>query len=217
MHFDDIFKIMRKTIVTVLLAAFAVAAMAMPKEQAIRQVAEANSSLSTLESDFEQERTIKMMNRTVESAGRLYFDRAGRLNMTYSTPKGDLKLINGNRFIVRSGGKTNSFDTEKNVGMRLLRNALLNSFRGDVKTIAEENAVQLEYEETGGCHVFTVMSGNKRQQYNGFIIRYDTKTMRLVSLTITEANGNSTDYTLTGEAMVNAAIDGTVFDVSRIK
>ena len=189
----------------------------MPKEQAIRQVAEANSSLSTLESDFEQERTIKMMNRTVESAGRLYFDRAGRLNMTYSTPKGDLKLINGNRFIVRSGGKTNSFDTEKNVGMRLLRNALLNSFRGDVKTIAEENAAQLEYEETGGFHVFTVMSGNKRQQYNGFIIRYDTKTLRLVFLTITEANGNSTDYTLTGEAMVNAAIDGTVFDVSRIK
>ncbi len=204
---------MRKTMLAVLLLTFALAAPAMTKEQAIKAVAQANSTLSTLESDFAQEKLIKMMNRTVPSAGRLYFDRTGKLNMTYSTPEGNVILINGDDFIVRNGKRTNRFDTRKNDGMRLLRNALLNSFKGDVQAIADENSAQISYSQQDGLHVFTVTAADKRQLYNGFIIRYDSRTMRLSSLTITEATGNSTDYTLTGEPRLNHSLDNGLFNV----
>lgn len=170
----------------------------------IAKIKQANGTVKTIESDFEQTKTLKMMNRTVKSEGRLFYDRDFYLNMIYPSQGKNQILIDGSRFIVVKGAKTNRFNTDKNTDMRLFRNALINSFVGNIQDIADENGAEVEYSKDSENHIFSIVNKtDKKRLYNGFVIYYDIKTLRMKQITILEAIGNYTDYVLTGNTLIN--------------
>ncbi|MGM9805890.1 MAG: outer membrane lipoprotein carrier protein LolA [Candidatus Aphodosoma sp.] len=188
---------------TLLLAMFATPAFAQT-DALIARIKQADSTVKTIESDFSQTKTLKMMNRTIQSEGRLFYDRDFYLNMVYTKPDKNQILIDGNRFIVTKGMKTNRFNTDNSTDMRLFRNALINSFVGNIQEIADENGAGIEYSRDKENHIFSIVSkSGKKRMYNGFVIYYDIKTLRMKQITILESNGNYTDYILTGTASVN--------------
>lgn len=170
----------------------------------IDRIKQANSSVNTIESDFKQVKTLKLAKRTIELDGKLFYDRNFYLNMTYPNEKNHQILIDNSRFFVKNGAAANRFNTDKNGDMRLFRNALINSFVGNIREIADENRAEIDYSKEGDSHVFTIVNkADKRKLYNGFVISYDVKTMRMTGIRILESNGNYTDYSLIGTAVIN--------------
>lgn len=170
------------------------------KDAVIAKIKSINNAITSIQSKFSQVKTLKMANRKIESEGELYYGKEYYLDMFYNTPKDNVILIDGSRFILKKGSATNKFNTDKNADMRLLRNALINSFAGNIASIAAENDAEIEYEEKDNCHVFSIInSKNKKRMYNGFVIYYDVKTFLMKKITILESNGNFTDYILTGK------------------
>lgn len=190
------------------------ATVAQNAEVVMAKVKQVNNAINSIESPFSQKKTMKMINRSVESEGSLYYDKDYYLDMSYTKPAGHIILIDGAKFIVKKGSAVNRFNTDKNADMRLLRNALINSFAGNVEEIAKENGVKPEYTQKDGCHVFSIVNNNeKKRMYNGFIIFYDSQSYRMKKITILESNGNYTDYILKGNQILDKPFSGVKPDL----
>lgn len=173
----------------------------------IGNIKRVNNAIESIESTFDQVKTIRLFGYKVESNGKLYFGKDCRLDMIYSKPSNKLISIKGKDFTVKNGFGSRHFDTDENVNMRMLRNTLLNSFAGNIESIAQETASKTEYEKTKESHVFKIMStAEDKPYYSGFIISYDVNTLRMQKLTIVEASGNYTDYMLTGTARIKEVV-----------
>lgn len=174
------------------------------KAEVLLQVKAVNNAIESLESDFSQRKTTKLFNRTTDYMGRLVFDNRLHLDMDYSDPKGKRITIDGNKFTMKNSLFSKTFDTDRNLNMRMLRNTLLNSFAGNIETIARETESDIEYSKTADSHVFRLFTTKTdKPYYCGFIVYYDVDTFRMTQITIVESSGNYTDYTLTGTARIN--------------
>lgn len=195
-----------KYLILAALFMFAAAVNADNQDVLIAKIKQTNNAITSIHSKFSQKKTIKLAKKTIESEGELVYGKDYYLDMSYTKPHNNVTLIDGSKFVVKRGPATNRFNTDKHDDMRLLRNALINSFAGNVESIAAENGAEIEYEQKDGCHVFSIVNKTKKRLYVGFIVSYDAKTLLMKQVTILELNGNYTDYILSGTPEYNKPI-----------
>lgn len=127
--------------------------------------------------------------------GTLVFKTEGYLSMDYSN--GELFVIDGNKMTVKRAGKTQVFDTSKNLMMQGLSHMLIYSFQGKVKELAEEQGTELAAFQDGDQYVVTLTAVKKSARgYSKAIFRYDARSCAIKSMVLTEFSGKVTTYTL---------------------
>ena len=89
------------------------------KDAAIDKILKTNEKYQTVSCDFTQVKTMAMVDQKIESAGTLYFNRADKLKMDYTNPKGNLLLISGESLLMIQNGRKNDFNTKQNAQRKL--------------------------------------------------------------------------------------------------
>lgn len=146
---------------------------------------------------FEQQKFLKGMAKPVISKGTLLY-QPQNFGMFYNQPEGDYLQITPDSFVMKTRGKVRNHNIKEGSPMLTLKNTLVMCMAGDVQGVANENEAKLTYANNGG-HEFTLTKDLKKGEkgYSKIVLVYDQKTYLLTSMTMVEANGNYSIYTLT--------------------
>ncbi|MDR0371190.1 MAG: outer membrane lipoprotein carrier protein LolA [Prevotellaceae bacterium] len=181
----------------------------------LEKIARENTAFSTIESLFIQTQYIAMMEDSMISGGKFYYSKPNRLLMKYDTPKGDMMLINGDRFVMVNAGKRRETSAKSNTKMQKMKNILSACLEGRVMQIGSGS---ISCEEKGHQYIITV-TFDKSANKSGFskvVVHYDKKDSSLSSLRTIEPDGSYTNYELK-DKKINTEIDKTIFQTARKK
>lgn len=150
------------------------------------------SSLSSIESDFTQEKFLDVFNEKIVSKGRFYYKQENMIRMDYTSPIDYQIIINGQKLKIVSEGKSNVVNLGTNQMMNEMKGMLAACMIGDLTVMS--SAYRLEYYESPSLYVVKIRPVSKSVQayISEIIISIDKKDMSVQTLRLSE---NAKDYT----------------------
>lgn len=150
------------------------------------------ASLSSIESDFTQEKFLDVFNEKIVSKGRFYYKQENMIRMDYTSPVDYQIVINGRKLKIVSEGKTNVVDLGSNQMMNEMKGMLSACMIGDLSSMT--SAYKLGYYESPVLYVVKIRPVSKSVQayISEIVISIDKKDMSVQTLRLSE---NAKDYT----------------------
>lgn len=150
------------------------------------------ASLSSIESDFTQEKFLDVFNEKIISKGRFYYKQENMIRMDYTSPVDYQIVINGRKLKIVSEGKTNVVDLGSNQMMNEMKGMLSACMIGDLSSMT--SAYKLDYYESPTLYVVKICPVSKSVQayISEIVISIDKKDMSVQTLRLSE---NAKDYT----------------------
>ena len=150
------------------------------------------ASLSSIESDFTQEKFLDVFNEKIVSKGRFYYKQENMIRMDYTSPIDYQIIINGQKLKIVSEGKSNVVNLGSNQMMNEMKGMLAACMIGDLTVMS--SAYRLEYYESPSLYVVKIRPVSKSVQayISEIIISIDKKDMSVQTLRLSE---NAKDYT----------------------
>lgn len=150
------------------------------------------ASLSSIESDFTQEKFLDVFNEKIISKGRFYYKKENMIRMDYTSPIDYQLIINGQKLKIVSEGKSNMVNLGSNQMMNEMKGMLAACMIGDLTVMTA--AYQLEYYESPSLYVMKIRPVSKSVQtyISEIVISIDKKDMSVQTLRLSE---NAKDYT----------------------
>ncbi len=90
----------------------------------------ASAELHTITCDFTQKKHLEYLSAVIESTGKFWFEKPGRLRWEYMEPFKYIVLIDNGVFTVVDDEKTSHFDLKKNAAFRELNDIISSSVDG---------------------------------------------------------------------------------------
>ena len=150
------------------------------------------ASLSSIESDFTQEKFLDVFNEKIVSKGRFYYKQENMIRMDYTSPIDYQIIINGQKLKIVSEGKSNVVNLGSNQMMNEMKGMLAACMIGDLTVMS--SAYRLEYYESPSLYVVKIRPVSKSVQayISEIVISIDKKDMSVQTLRLSE---NAKDYT----------------------
>lgn len=150
------------------------------------------SSLSSIESDFTQEKFLDVFNEKILSKGRFYYKQENMIRMDYTSPVDYQIIINGQKLKIVSEGKSNVVNLGSNQMMNEMKGMLAACMIGDLSVMS--SAYRLEYYESPSLYVVKIRPVSKSVQayISEIVISIDKRDMSVQTLRLSE---NAKDYT----------------------
>ena len=157
------------------------------------------ASLSSIESDFTQEKFLDVFNEKVLSKGRFYYKQENMIRMDYTLPVDYQIIINGQELKIVSEGKSNVVNLGSNQMMNEMKGMLAACMVGDLSSMT--SAYKLEYYESPSLYVVKIRPVSKSVQayISEIVISIDKKNMAVQTLRLSENAKDYTEYHFTNQ------------------
>ena len=183
---------MKKVLLIVTCALMALTATAQDIDQKILKLQQA-----TYTSPFTEVKVMPKLKKETTKTGTLEWKAKDYLRMDYSEPAGDYTLIEGVNFTMSTKGAVQKLPAkDANTKTGVLRLTLLYAFQGNVAAIAELTKTTATYSDKGGRYMCELVAEQPKHGVKALTLEYDKKNGHLLLLTITEANGNYTTWSV---------------------
>ncbi|MDR2008888.1 MAG: outer membrane lipoprotein carrier protein LolA [Bacteroidales bacterium] len=168
-----------------------------------------NAKYNTISSDFKQVKHLSFLGEDILSSGKFYYKKTDLLAMEYKDPSGDLMLINGDKFVMVSGGKRSETTSKASAKMRGMKAILSSCLQGDLYNMGAE---KITCTEEPYFYVVTAKINTKSNKSNisKVVLFYDKKDFSLCTLKTIEPDESYIVYELINKKL-NASIDNSVF------
>lgn len=157
-----------------------------------------HKSGETMTTSFVETKAMPKMKKETKKTGNLTFTAPDNLRLDYTDPAGDYTLITKTDFETSRAGKVQKLPFKSPQSRwAIFRSTLLYAFMGQVEEVAKLNDATATYAEEGANYLCT-LDANKtaKQGISQLKLVYNKKSGKLVSLTVTEGNGNYTTYSV---------------------
>ena len=150
----------------------------------------------TYDTDFTQTKVMKVSGKSTNKEGHISFDGKDHLSMTYTNPKGEYFIIEGNLVKINMDGKKADIDAEKVKTVQLQRATLLNCLAGNWEQAAADNNAELTINEKDGQKTVSIVAKGKvpRGGYNSVELSYRLSDGMLIKMVLEEAIGIINTY-----------------------
>ena len=98
-----------------------------------KKLKEYSAKTQSIEAEFSQVKTLSVLSSSINSKGFFYYVSGEGIAMEYSSPQGDLMVMNSEKFKMVNGGKSTIVGLSSNPLMRQLNQMLTACFIGDLK------------------------------------------------------------------------------------
>lgn len=185
---------MRKLIILFTLCLTFIVAFAQKFDQtkAFSEISTAASSIKTMECDFVQTKSLKMLGDKMISKGQMWCQQPNMLRWQYNSPYTYTFILNNNKVTVKKGNHSDVIDVNKNKMFKEIARIMMNSVLGKVltgKTDFKASVVQ-----NGQYYVVTLIPQKKemKQMFTSILLHYDTKLKLVTKVEMHEKNGDTT-------------------------
>ncbi len=171
----------------------------------------ASKKLTSIHSDFVQEKHLSMMEADIKSNGKFKYKKENKVRLEYTAPFQYLMVLNNGKMYIKDGSKINKFDTNANKTFREINDMMVATLKGDVLHSRKYNVTYFENESS---YLLEMKPTEKaiQEMMQKIKIYIDKKTLHVHTILMMEASG---DYTkmIFKNSIQNAAINDTEFVV----
>ena len=176
------------------------------------EIQHVNSSATALVSRLRQERYAPLLKKRTTEADFQY--APGMMSIHYDTPAGDCFVINDEQVMVTSKGKQHVMDGNEGIA-KMLRVMLMAAMTGDYAEAMHYAKEQPSLTQTTDSYIVEVkLDGRKSiSPLSRVEATYDKDTKRIRTITMHQALGGYTSYTLE-HIVPNPALDKSLFVIA---
>lgn len=182
------------------------------QKQVIEQIDKTVRSISSIQCNFTQTKTMKMLKKTMTSNGVMYFKRDNKLRWQYTSPYDYVFILNGNQVSLKSQNSSQKIDTNKNKVFNQIAKVILNSITGrGLNNSSDFTCVMYQNGSTYSAKLYPKKKELK-QVYTVIEIFFNSKYM-VTSVRMEEKTGDITNIKLSN-VKTNTSINEKYFSIN---
>lgn len=170
-----------------------------------------SKSTHSIQSDFTQEKKLKMLNDKVISKGKLYFKKENKLHWEYDEPYPYIVAMNNGKVMLKDEGKVTTYDANANKLFLELNDILMTCINGNIFQTKKFSFKFLETEKNKAVEMTPLNSGMKN--FIDKIILYFDTDFSVAKAEMLEPSKNSTIIVFKNKKL-NAEIPENLFTLN---
>ena len=182
-------------------------------QQIISQINGATSKLSSMQCDFVQTKTVKMLNEKLVSKGRMYYQQPNKLRWEYVTPYTYTFVFNGQKVSLKKNNRSDVIDVNQNKMFREIATIMMNSVMG--KCLTDRKSFKTIIRDTSAEWIATLVPQSKelKNMFTSIVLHFNKEKAVVVKVEMLEKNGDTTVIAL-NNIIKNQKIDAKIFTVN---
>lgn len=197
----------------VMVIAFVVSYGQNNNQQIIDKINAAASKLSTMQCDFVQTKSVKLLNDKIVSKGKMYYSQPNKLRWEYITPYTYTFILNDNKVVLKKNNKNSVIDVNQNKMFREIVNIMMNSVVG--KCLTDKKSFKTTVKDASSEWIATLLPQSKelKHMFTKIVLHFDKKQSVIVQVDMYEKNGDQTIISLIN-IVKNKGINETVYSAN---
>lgn len=183
------------------------------QRQVIEKIDKAAATMTDMQCQFTQTKSMKMLSREMQSKGIMKFKSPDKLRWQYTTPYDYTFIMNGDKVRMESAKKTQNMNVQGNKMFRQITGIILKSITGGGLKSASDFTVEVY--KTGDKNYFARLFPKKKelkQIYQTIEIQFNPSLTMVSGVKMVEKTGDVTLVTLQ-DVKTNKGIDEKPFDI----
>lgn len=205
---------MKRKFILGILCLFSLLTFAQQASQAqlIQKISAEAQNLKSLQCDFVQTKTVKMLNEKMVSKGKMAYQQPSKLHWEYITPYAYTFILNDTQVSLQKNQKNDVIDVSKNKMFKEIASIMMSSVVG--KCLNDSKSFKTSITQNSTEYVATLIPQKKemKQMFTQIILHFNIKQGVVSQVEMKEKNGDSTVIVLQN-IKKNAKIDAKTFAV----
>ncbi len=176
-----------------------------------KKIIEASNKITSIQSDFTQEKKMSMLTDKAISKGKFYFKKESKVRLEYLVPVKNLIVMNSGKMLMKDDKKTSQMDMHRSKVFQQLNNIIVGSINGSlfngkdfsVSFSESNNQVRVELKP---------LSKMLKNFLSTIVLVLDKKDFTAVRIEMNEASGDNTILSFSSK-QINEAVDDALFAV----
>ncbi|HMI78295.1 MAG TPA: outer membrane lipoprotein carrier protein LolA [Ferruginibacter sp.] len=173
--------------------------------------ASATQKITSIKSDFVQEKNLSMLSEKIVSKGKFWFKKESQVRMEYNQPYQYLMILNNDKIYVKDGQKENKISARSNKLFQQINKIMIDCMQGtalnnpDFKTSVFEN-------KNNSLVELSPVTKKMKELFRSINVVVDKKDFSVISIEMQEVSGDNTLLRFTNKEL-NAAIPDALFTI----
>ena len=173
---------------------------------------EMSKKLTSLESDFVQEKNLSILSEVITSRGHFYFKKTSTLKWEYNNPFSYIIVINNGKISIKDDGKINKIDMSANKMFQEINTKILDMLQGSILNNTSDFKFKFLENEKYYLIAATPISKGMKDYFKIINIYFDKKDLSVSKLKMMELSGDYTDIIFSNKKQ-NQGIADEVFNI----
>lgn len=182
------------------------------QKQLVEKIDKAASAMKSMQCDFTQTKSMKLLKKEMKSNGVMYFKQADKLRWQYTSPYDYTFIMNGDKVRIKSTKSTQDINVQGNKIFRQITNIILNTVTGGGLKSASDFTVEVYQSDKGYFAKLYPKKKEVKQIYNVIEIYFNSSLTMVSSVRMIEKTGDETLVNL-NNLKANVAINEKLFAV----
>lgn len=189
-----------------------ISAQGVNEQKAIQEISRAAAAIKTMQCDFVQTKTLKMLGDKMVSKGKMYCRQPDQLRWEYVTPYTYTFILNNNKVLLKKGKRSDVIDVNQNMMFKEIARIMMNSVLG--KSLTDKKDFKVSVSGNAQQYTATLVPVKKdmKQMFTKILLYYDVKAQMVKKVGLYEKNGDNTVIELVN-IKKNTQINASVFSV----
>lgn len=182
------------------------------QKQLVEKIDKAASAMKSMQCDFTQTKSMKLLKKEMKSNGVMYFKQSDKLRWQYTSPYDYTFIMNGDKVRIKSTKSTQDINVQGNKIFRQITNIILNTVTGGGLKSASDFTVEVYKSDKGYFAKLYPKKKEVKQIYNVIEIYFNSSLTMVSSVRMIEKTGDETLVNL-NNLKANVAINEKMFAV----
>ena len=182
------------------------------QKQLVEKIDKAASAMKSMQCDFTQTKSMKLLKKEMKSNGVMYFKQPNKLRWQYTSPYDYTFIMNGDKVRIKSTKSTQDINVQGNKIFRQITNIILNTVTGGGLKSASDFTVEVYKSDKGYFAKLYPKKKEVKQVYNVIEIYFNSSLTMVSSVRMIEKTGDETLVNL-NNLKANASINEKMFAV----
>lgn len=178
----------------------------------------AASTVTSIQSDFTQEKYMAVMANSMKSSGKFYYEKSDKVKLEYLVPFKQNLIMNGDKLMMEMNGKKNVLNAAANPMANELKKVISACMSGDISNMGAN--YNLEFFQDGEFYMIKITPKSAdiqkfAQQVDLYLDAKDFSVVKMKMIEPLKKGQKKNDYTLYSfsNKKMNTKIPATVFAV----
>ena len=182
------------------------------QKQFIEKIDKAAQTMTSMQCDFSQTKSMKLLRKEMQSKGIMYFKQPDKLRWQYTSPYDYTFIMNGDKVTMKSAKSTQNINVQGNKMFRQITKIILNSITGSGLKSATD--FQVEIYKTDNSYFAKLYPKKKelKQIYSVIEIYFNQSLTMVNGVKMMEKTGDVTSVKLQN-VKYNQSINESTFAV----
>jgi outer membrane lipoprotein-sorting protein len=173
--------------------------------------AAASQKVTSIKSDFVQEKNLSMLSEKIVSKGKFWFRRENLVRMEYQQPFQYLMVLNGNNVYIKDGQQENRISVKSNKLFQKINKITVDCIRGTILSNADFSVKAFEQPQQFLLEM-TPVEKNLKGFFSKILVTIDRADYSVQRINMLEPAGDNTEISFQHKEL-NTTIPDAVFAV----